>query len=406
MRRGGALLVSRTFGQHRRIYARGEAVVARDDPLRPVLLTGLAEALFDSGLFSDAQSAGRDAVLLAERLGAGAARTRAALVLLRADVLCGDRLLEDALVEIRDTVAELEQIADDRSIVWGWVTLAGVCFLGARFTEGLRASSEAVARVRSSAPADLPYCLVGLCALLPRSAMPIAEAAQRCEEALSLVQPDTLHAARIEGHLAYIEGISGRFAAAGTRFAGVTEICERYEDDFTVGSCLLAWGHCELMARDFEGAELRFRRARELWASLDDLASAEAAAFHALAQARLSQYSDALEQARWASEQMAANDIEGQVWWRIAAALALAGMGELERAEDRARQALVIARPTEAPFLLGDTLSCLGEILLAQGRTTEGGSALQEAIGIFEAKGITSEVTAARELLRSATSVR
>jgi len=81
-------------------------------------------------------------------------------------------------------------------------------------------------------------------------------------------------------------------------------------------------------------------------------------------------------------------------------------MGELERAEDRAREAVVIARPTEAPLLLGDTLSCLGEVLLAQGRSAQGRSALQEAIGIFEAKGIAPGVTAARELLRSSTSVR
>ncbi|HLM84726.1 MAG TPA: adenylate/guanylate cyclase domain-containing protein [Solirubrobacteraceae bacterium] len=393
------------FRAARRIYARGEAVVARDDPLRPVLLTGLAVALHDCGLPGDAQSAARDAVLLAERLGAGAVRPRAALALVQADVFCGDRLLEDALVEIRDTLAELERIADDRSIAWGWMTLGGLCFFGARFTEAWMAASQAVARVRSSAPADLPYCLVGLCYTLPRSPMPIAEVSQRCEEALSLVQPDTIHAARIETSLAYIEGMSGRFAAARRRFAGVTEICERYEDDYAGGQCLLDWGHCELLARDFESAESRFRRARALFASLDDLYSAEAAAFHARAQARLGQYSDALEQARWASEHALANHVEARVWWRIAAALALAGMGELERAEDRAREAVVIARPTEAPLLLGDTLSCLGEVLLAQGRSAEGRSALQEAIGIFDAKGVTPGVTAARELLRSSTSV-
>jgi class 3 adenylate cyclase/tetratricopeptide (TPR) repeat protein len=394
------------FVAARRAYARGEAVVARSDPSRPELLTGCAAAAFDLGLFGEAKPLAQDALDLAARLGATAVRARAALVRTRAEVLLGEVRIEDALVEVREMAQEIARTGDDRSTVSGWMALSNLCYLAARGAEGVEAADRAVALARRTLPAELPYCLVGLCVTGAHSPMAIPEASARCLDALSLVQPDTLHAAMIEASLAYLEGAGGGLQAADGRFTHVTEVMARHGAGLWGIVTLLDWGSCELLAGEFGSAERRLRRARDAAATFDRAVRGEAAAWHARALTRVGQHHEALEEARRGSTLISANDVEADVWWRIAAALALAGVGEPGEGQQVAREALAIARRTDIPPLLGDTLTCVGETLLAQGDTAEAASVIEEAIAVFEAKGMAPAVTAARELLRSSTSVR
>ncbi len=389
------------FVAARRAYARGEAVVARSDPSRPELLTGFAAAAFDMGLFAEAKALAQDALDLAERLGATAVCARAALVRTRAEVLLGDVPIEDALVDVREMAQEIARTGDDRSTVSGWMALSNLSYLAARSAEAAEAADRAVALARRTLPAELPYCLVGLCGTGAHSPMAIPEASARCLDALSLVQPDTLHAAMIESRLAYLDGAGGDLQAADGRFAHVMEVLARHGAEFYEFLTLLDWGSCELLAGEFESAERRLRRARDAAAAFDRAVCGEAAAWHARALTRVGQHHEALEEARRGGAQISANDVEGDVWWRIAAALALAGIGEPGQGEQVAREALAIARRTDMPHLLGDTLTCLGETLLARGETAEAASVIEEAIAVFEAKGMVPAVAGARELLAS-----
>ena len=389
------------FVAARRAYARGEAVVARSDPLRPELLTGFAAAVFDMGLSPEAKPLAQDALDLAERLGATAVCARAALVRTRAEVWLGDVPIEDALVEIREMAQEIARTGDDRSTVSGWMTLCNMSYMAARSAEAVEAADRAVTLARRTLPAELPYCLVGLCGTGARSPMAIPEASARCLDALSLVQPDTLHAAMIEACLAYLEGAGGDLQAADGRFAHVMEVLARHGAAFREVLALLDWGSCGLLAGELESAERRLRRARDAAAAFDRVVRGEAAAWHARALTRVGQHHEALEEARRGGTQISANDVEGDAWWRIAAALALAGIGEPGQGEQLAREALAIARRTDMPHLLGDTLTCQGETLLALGETAEAASVIEEAIAVFEAKGMVPAVAGARELLAS-----
>jgi class 3 adenylate cyclase len=385
----------------RSIYARGEAVLARSDPLRPALLTGLAEALFDIGLLVETQSAARAAEITAQELGTPKVRPRAALARIKADVWRGDLALDDGLIELRRMAEEIDRNGEDRSIVSAWMSLAGMGLFGARFGQAETAASRAVACAGRSAPGELPYCLVGMCSGVSRSPLPLAEAEARCAEALARVQPDTAHAAMLESHLAFVEALSGSFEAARARFARASRVLARYRWDLFNSLCLQDWGMCGLIAGDFEDAELRFRSAAELCTTLDPLFASACAALHARALVRLGQHAEGLEEARAAGSNMGENDVEAQVWWRIAAALALAELRAYQEAEEHARSALAVTRHTEAPLLLGDTLACLGEVLLAQQLNAESTRVLQEAIAAYEVKGIAPAVANARELLHS-----
>jgi class 3 adenylate cyclase len=380
----------------RRIYARGEAVLARDDPLRAALLTGLAETTINVGLQRDGLSIAHEAV----RLATGAARLTAMLARVRAEVYCEHVLLDDALPQLQELVAELETVGDDHSILWGWMTLADVAGYAARFTQAWIAASRGVERAKRSDPGALPYCLVGMCALVSRSPLPSADALALCEEALTLVQPDTLHAAMIEARgLGVAAAMGGDMDGARKRFAAATDVCARYGANVFGHLCLLDWATCEVLAGTFDNAEVCALRGIELCASLDDLIRSEAVSCHALALAGLHRYEEGLAQALTAIDQASANNIEVLTWGHVAAARCLVGMEQLGPAERHAREVLSIARATEAPLHLGWALSCLGEVLLARGQTGDGSAMLREAIDLFDRKGIALASVATRELL-------
>jgi class 3 adenylate cyclase len=375
----------------RRIYARGEMVLARTDQLRPALLTGMADANLDTGKQREGQALAREAEELATRLSAEAELPRASLIRIRADVYCGDLDLEQALVQIRDIAATLEQVGDDRAVIWGWMTIADLAGYGCRFTEAATAADRAAERARRSLRAELPYCLVGLCVTLAHSQLPAGAVRRRCEEALTLVQPGTLHAALIEARgSAMVDAIEGRFDDARVRFERATEICTRYGADVFRHLCLLDWSICEMLACEFDKARTCIVRDIDGSASLDELVLGEATAMHAYSLARLGRYEDALEQTRSARARLSPNNLEPQIWCRIATALALAGVDDLAGAERCAREALALARPTEAPIEFAGALSCLGDVLLLQDHD-EARRALEESRRIYLSKGVCAE---------------
>ncbi len=385
-----------------RACTRAEAVLARDDALRPLVLTELAGAKGHNGLQDEALGMAREALELAERLEAHDVRPLAALTAIGAGVFCGARQIDEALVELREIAAELERIGDDRSIVSGWTALSAIGVVGGRFEDSWKAAARAAERVRAYGGPELAYCLVGVCLYISRSPTPIAEAYRRCEEALAPLQPGTMHASMIEWCKAFLEGMSGAFEVAHRRFTDATEVFARYGDDLYTSVCLIDWTLTDLLAGDLVAAEERAARACKHAAALDPLYVAGPEAIRARVLARLGRYADAQAEAQAASEHMSANDIETHVWWRIADALALTGLGDLDAAEARARDGLTFARRTDSPLLIGDALACLGEALFARGRAAEGHRAVEEAIGLYEGKGIAPAVTAARELLRRA----
>jgi AAA ATPase domain len=382
-----------------RVYERGRAVLAADDPLRATLSLGLAEVKCDIGLLEEAQLAVTEAIALSDQLGLTEVQPRAAIILGLIEVLCGQRSGEDALPSLSRLAGELVQTGDSRG-AWAWMACCGIAGLAALFTEAVNASEQAIALATRSFRDQLPYCLVGYCVAMARGPLAVEEATERCEAAHARVQQDTLHAAMMECQLAYLRGMSGDIIGARDRYEAALTACERYGAHRYRGAYLFDWGTCELLAGDFRRAETCFRRAGDLMADLDEMFSLEAASLHARALARLGQHAAALEEAEQASERMRTPDLEAQVWWRIAAALACSGMDKVDRAEKVAREALALARPTQAPHLLGDTLACLGEVLLHR-ESSQADPVLRESIAVYEAKGIRPGAEAVRQLLMS-----
>jgi ATP/maltotriose-dependent transcriptional regulator MalT len=86
------------------------------------------------------------------------------------------------------------------------------------------------------------------------------------------------------------------------------------------------------------------------------------------------------------------DDVLTQVYWRNGLALALAAKGDRARASSVAAEAVALGRSTDSPNLLADALVALAAAMTPAG--DDWAAALQEAAGLYEAKG--NDVSAAR----------
>ena len=88
------------------------------------------------------------------------------------------------------------------------------------------------------------------------------------------------------------------------------------------------------------------------------------------------------------TEEIAAqDDLDAQVRWRIARAQGLTAANELAEAERFARQAVEVAEPGDTIVLSADSLSCLGEVMLAARSPSEAVPVMERALELYEAKG-------------------
>jgi class 3 adenylate cyclase/tetratricopeptide (TPR) repeat protein len=108
---------------------------------------------------------------------------------------------------------------------------------------------------------------------------------------------------------------------------------------------------------------------------------------------------EALELTERTEEIAARDDLDAQVRWRVARAEALTAANELADAERFAREAVDVADPGDTVILTADSLSCLGEVMLAARSPSEAVPALERALQLYEAKGDVVSATKRRTTL-------
>jgi class 3 adenylate cyclase/tetratricopeptide (TPR) repeat protein len=80
-------------------------------------------------------------------------------------------------------------------------------------------------------------------------------------------------------------------------------------------------------------------------------------------------------------------DAQTRIWTRSISAQVWAALGEVDRAEQAAREGLEMAEATEMPNEQGRAWVALAEVFSARGRKEEAAQAYREAVGRFERKG-------------------
>jgi ATP/maltotriose-dependent transcriptional regulator MalT len=119
----------------------------------------------------------------------------------------------------------------------------------------------------------------------------------------------------------------------------------------------------------------------------------------------LGQDDEAVEMSHTAEEIADSDDVEAQVYWRVARARAFAHEGRAAEAEALARDAVVLARATVSPTLLAGALADHAEVLRTAGRQQEAEPPLREALELYERKGDATSVARVRRLLEEPAAV-
>ena len=112
---------------------------------------------------------------------------------------------------------------------------------------------------------------------------------------------------------------------------------------------------------------------------------------------------DEADQLTHVSEQAAtSDDIASHVWWRVTRARVLARHGCNDEAERIGSEALALAETTDDLFMRGRALIDLAEVRRLGSGTGDSVLLLEEAVGLFEAKGDTVSAGRTRAALTAA----
>ena len=104
------------------------------------------------------------------------------------------------------------------------------------------------------------------------------------------------------------------------------------------------------------------------------------------------------EEATKVSEEAAGDDPSMKAEWGPARAVSLAHRGQLEEAEKMARETLELASEPEDPLIRGYALYSLAEVLIFADKTAEAKPLLDEALALYEGKGVVPLVEQVKNL--------
>ena len=110
-------------------------------------------------------------------------------------------------------------------------------------------------------------------------------------------------------------------------------------------------------------------------------------------------YDEAEELTRTSEELAARDDLASQIGWRSVRAKVHGQRGELAEAERLGHEAVEIAARTDGLEWWAGALADLGEVLRLAGRPADAAEQLEEALRLYEAKGVVPAIARTRELL-------
>jgi class 3 adenylate cyclase/tetratricopeptide (TPR) repeat protein len=386
----------------RRAFARGDMAAAAGllrraadllgaDPLgRLELLPDLAKARRFAGDRSGAEAALREAIEQS-----AAAGDRRLTMLSRVEYtfmrLYTDRDVEteEAIGLAGEAVGVFTELGDVRGLAQAWALVGHANWLlchGARMEEAFGLALECARRAGD--PREQGWILRMLALVYYHGPTPVERAIERCEEILREGQGHTAIEISTRAKLAGLEAMRGRLDVARELYMH----CRAVGEEFGVGPVLAALpnysGPIEVLAGDLEAAE---RELRAGYKALQALGETSTLSTNAALLARTLEFQGRLDEAESftvVSEQTAPrDDLASQTTWRGVRARVLARRGELEQAEQLAREAVAIGERTDFLVWRGEALLDLAEVLRLGGDAATSRCAAERALRLFRAKG-------------------
>ena len=406
----------RLAGAGRRALSRGDANAAgkllrrsadlfgADGGRRPDVLLDLGSALSEIGDFDGARD-----ILQAALDEARATRSEAliARVLIELSYL---RVLVDPSANVHDMEAVAQQaigvfdrLGDDVGLSRALSHIASANWTRCQCAEMEQVLERALKHAeRAGDPRERSRILSGLARATVIGPRPVDAGISRCLAILERAAEDVVLTAVTDAMLAVLEAMRGGFDIARDRWGQSKQRLEDVGLTVTLAGLQMYGAFIELLAGDPKAAELEVAQAYAVLERVGErhrLPTIAALLARALyAQGRYEEaelYSEITE--REASE----DDVVSQVMWRGTRGKVLARKSETRRAEELVQDGVSRACQTDFLFLRADALIDYAEVLAMLSRYEEAARHVDQAVDLYERKGITVSVDAARRLRRS-----
>jgi class 3 adenylate cyclase/tetratricopeptide (TPR) repeat protein len=383
------------------LLGRAASLCATTDPLRLRVLPDLGVALMLSGDLTRADEVLSEAIDAAAAAGDEALQARA---LVERTLL---RSLTDPTGEVETirrvsafAIPVLEEVSDHQALAKAWKMLALTHILELQY-DALRGKLEhALEHARQADDArEQAEIVFWMGMAIASGPTPVDEGIARFEEVVAGADGPIADALRLT-ILAGLNSMRGQFEEARRLADGARAIYEALGLELWVAGMANCWGPIELLAGDPVAAERELRKGYEGLERIGEKAYLSTVAGY-LAEALYQQarYEEAARFAGISRETAGADDLVSQILWRTTDAKVLARQGAFDEAEAVARDALRLVVPTDATATHADTLLGLAEVLRLAGRRNEALPLVEEALDLYEQKGVLPSVERTRALL-------
>jgi tetratricopeptide (TPR) repeat protein len=380
----------------RSLLERATRLLPGDDHYLPLLLAVLGNATFEAGDVPGALEMLHRSRAAAARLGQRAVELRA-----RMDALgtrsWGQQQTEGARAEADAAIAELTRLDDAESLARAWRAVMEIGFMLANFALVGRASEQLLECARRAGiRREQVWAVRGLTAALTYGPAPVDRAIREAEQGLAAFPQERAG----EDHLALLYAFAGRFREAEQAIDSSMRLAKELgqEVDHAWQSQDLAC--IALLAGGPERAQPELAAAAELFELAGELGGLAGVAHPAAEIAyRLGNDQEAEKWARRCERAAPSEDALAQAGWRAVQAKLLAKRGKASDALRLSAEALDWIRRTDALPFIGDFLSDRAEVLQLLGRRAEAREVLQEALAVYERKGIVPSIERTRARL-------
>jgi predicted ATPase/class 3 adenylate cyclase len=349
------------------------------------LLLGLATPLWGFWATRGYVAEGRSALEAALALS-GERPARALLGLCTMRILSGstDEVLHDA----QEALEACKQLGDDYSLAQVWNLLGRVDSIVGSMERGERAWRQALSYAeRGGYAAEKAESVAWLMISAIFGPLPADEGIELCKRFHEDAGDDTTIRAWCQVERSVLEAMQGRFDLARELLADGTRALGELGLNVYAANAAQEAFFVEMLAGDPASAARRLRESYEALEQMGErgfLSTIAALLAHALL--AIGEYDEAEVFSRESKKLAAGDDVFSQVLWRSALAKIEARRGEIERAEQLAREAVRRVEETDLLNAQADTLLDLFEVLRLAGRRDEARAAIQEAARRFEQK--------------------
>ena len=394
----------------RRAEARGDAgatyslvrrateLLPESDPDLPALLALLGSSRYEGGDVPAALEILGRAQSVAAAAGQRNVELRARMDELAIRVTADPELDTDsALAEMEAAIGALQELDDAVSLARAWRAVMQVGFLRAdmglvdRGSRGLLSAAR-----RAGSRREAVWAVRGLAAALTYGPAHVQEAIGQVERGLAEYADERAG----EDHLALLYAFAGRHEEAeqaiGRSRQHFLEFGQRIDHAWTsvdLAEIAILAGRPERAEAELRAAATVLEEAGE-GAALSSVTCALAEVLY-----RLGRLDEAEEAARGAEKTTVVDDVLGQAYWRWVRAMVLAKRGDGDEALRLTAQAIELARRTDALPFVGDAVAARGDVLQLLGRSAEARPVLEEALAVYERKGIAASADRMREAL-------